>query len=65
MKQNNTKIRVCFIFTEKVIDIEENTREGRIRRKTKEVVGCVQAMVGIKTFPFKIEDRKKREMSYT
>ena len=46
MKQNNTKIRVCFIFTEKVIDIEENTREGRIRRKTKEVVGCVQAMVG-------------------
>ena len=47
----------------KVGKIEENTREGRSRRIRKDVVGCVQAVVGNKKFLVQFEDGKKRDMS--
>ena len=34
----------------KIGDIEENIREGRCRRVSKEVVGCVQDIVGKNIF---------------
>ena len=42
-------------------EMEENTREGRIRRMRKELMGCVQAVVGKKKLlaQFKKIRRKK------
>ena len=40
----------------------DNTREGIIRRMRKEVVGCVQAVVGNEKFLVKYEDGKIKEM---
>ena len=53
MKTNNqkkTKIGVGYVVKSKVGYLEEITREGRIRRMKKEVVGCVQAVVGKNKF---------------
>ena len=44
--QKKTKIGVGYVVKSKVGYLEEITREGRIRRIKKEVVGCVQAVVG-------------------
>ena len=41
-----TKIGVGSIMTEIVIETEKNIREGIIRRTNKEVVGCIQTMLG-------------------
>ena len=38
------------VVMEKVGEMEENTREGRSRRVSKEVVGCVQDVVGQNKF---------------
>ena len=43
--QNKTKMGVGSVVKAKVGEIEENTREERIRRISKEVVGCVHAIV--------------------
>ena len=40
-KQNKTKIGVGSVVKTKVGDLENITREGRIRRLRKDVVGCV------------------------
>ena len=45
---------------EKVREFEENIREGRSRRKRKELVGCVRAMVGNNRFLFKLEYVQRR-----
>ena len=47
----------------KVGEMEENTREGRSRRTRKEVVGCVQDVVGKKNFLGQFKDRQKKEIS--
>ena len=44
--------------------MEEKTREGRISRVGKEVVGCVQSVVGKKKFLFQLVDGQKIYMSY-
>ena len=44
-KRIRKKIGVGSALKSKVGDIEENTREGRIRSMRKEVVVCVQAVV--------------------
>ena len=42
--------------------MEENTREVRIRRISKELMGCVQAMVGKKKLLFQLENGKKKDI---
>ena len=44
------KIGVGSVVKAKVREIEDNTKEGRIWSMSKEVVGCVQAVVANKTF---------------
>ena len=41
--------------------MEDNTREGIIRRTRKEVVGCVQDLVGKKRFSVQFLYRQKKE----
>ena len=47
-KRIKKNIRVGYIVKVKVRDIEENTRRRRRRRTRKEVVVCVQYVVGRK-----------------
>ena len=44
-KRIKTKIGLGSNVKAKVGEMERNTREGRIRRKRKEVTGCVQVVV--------------------
>ena len=59
--QTKTKIRVGYVVKAKVGELENITREGIIRRMRKEVVGCVQSVVGKNKFPvlFKYGQKKK------
>ena len=43
--QTKTKIGVGSVVKAKVGELEKITREGRSRRMSKEVVGCVQIVV--------------------
>ena len=43
--------------------MENITREVRIRRMRKEVVGCVQSVVGKKKLLVQFEDGQKKEIS--
>ena len=45
-KRIKTKIGVGSVVKAKVGELEKITREGRIRRMRKDVVGCVQDVVG-------------------
>ena len=47
----------------KVGELENITRDGRIRITKKEVVGCFQSVVGKKKFPVKIEYGNKKDIS--
>ena len=49
-KQNNTKIGVGSVVKSKVGYLEKITREGRSRSMRKEVVVCVQDVVGKKNY---------------
>ena len=49
-KQTKTKIGVGSVVKAKVRELEKITREGRRRRMRKEVVGCVQRVVGKNKF---------------
>ena len=55
-KHTKTKIGVGSVVKSKVGELENTTRKGRIRRTKKEVVGCVQSVVGKKKFLLKVED---------
>ena len=61
-KRIKTKIGVGSVVNAKVGEIEENTREGRIRRMRKEVVGCIRAVAGKKIFLVQFGDGQKKEM---
>ena len=63
--QRKMKIRMGSDVTVKVRDMEEKNREGSIRRTRKEVVGCVQDVVGKKKFLFKFVDGNMRDISST
>ena len=56
IKQTKTKIMVGYVVKSKVGDLEKITRKGRIRRMRKEVVGCVQCVVGKNKFLVLFED---------
>ena len=60
--KNKTKIGVGSVLKVEVGELEEITSEGRSRRIRKEVVGCVQDVVGKKKFLVKFEDGQKKEM---
>ena len=46
----------------KVGELEKITRNGRSRRMRKEVVGCVQRVVGKNTFLVLLEDGQKKDI---
>ena len=45
-------------------ELEKTIREGRIRRMSKEVVGCVQRVVGKNNFLVVFKDEHKKEIGY-
>ena len=61
-KRTKPKIWVGSLIKAKVGNMEENTREGRSRRMSKDVVGCVHSVVGKKKFLVQFEDGQKRDM---
>ena len=61
-KQTKTKIGVGSVVKAKVRELEKITREGRRRRMRKEVVGCVQRVVGKNKFLVLFEDRQNKEI---
>ena len=62
-KQSKKKIGVGSVVKSNVVDIEYNTREGRIRRMSTEVVGCVHVVVGKKILLVKFEYGQKKDIS--
>ena len=62
-KQTKTKIGVGSVVKSKVRELENITREGRIRRISKEVVGCFQSVVGKKEFLIQFEYAQKKDIS--
>ena len=62
-KYNKTKIGVGSVIKSKVLELKKITMEGRIMRMSKEVVGCLQAVVGKKKFLVQFEDGQKKDIS--
>ena len=62
-KQTKKKIGVGPVVKANVGELEKITREGRIIRMRKYVVGCVQSVVGEKKFLVQFEDGQKKEIS--
>ena len=63
-KQTNKKIRMGSTVKAKVGELDKTTRDRRIKRTRKEVVGCVQSVVGKKKFLVQLEDRQKKQTIY-
>ena len=61
-KQTKTKIVVGSVVKAKVGELEQITRKGRTSRMRKEVVGCVQIVVGEYKFLVIFEDGQKKEI---
>ena len=61
-KQTKTKIGVGYVVKSKVGELEKTTWEGRSRRMWREVVGCVQRVVGNYKFRVLFEDWQKKEI---
>ena len=61
--QTKTKIGMGSVVKSKVGELENTTRELRSRRMMKEVVGCVQSVVGLKKFIVQLENGQKKEIS--
>ena len=59
-KQTKTKIGVGSVVKAKVGELDKITREGRSIRMSKEVVECVQSVVGKKKFLVLFEDGQKK-----
>ena len=60
-----TNIEVGSAMKAKVGDPEDKKMEGRTRRTMKEVVGCVQDVVGNNKFVVQFEYGQKKEMIYS
>ena len=63
-KHTKTKIGVGSVVKAKVGELENTTREGRIRRMKKEVVGCVQRGIGKNKLLVLFKDSQKKEIGY-
>ena len=59
-KKTKTKIGVGYVVKSKVGELENITREVRSRRMRKELVVCVQSVVGKNNFLVLFEDRHKK-----
>ena len=59
-KQNKTKIGMRSVVKVKVGELEKITREGRIRRMSKEVVGYVQALEAKNKLLIQFKDGPKK-----
>ena len=62
-KQTKNKIGVEYVIKVEVRELVNITREGGGRRTRKEVVVCVQSVVGKNKFLVKFEDGQKKEIS--
>ena len=62
-KRIKTTIGLGYVVKKKVGDIEEDTREGIIMRMRKEMVGCVQDLVGKKKLLVQLKYGNKKDMS--
>ena len=62
-KQNKTKIGVGSVVKSDVGKLEDITREVRSRRIRKEVVGCVNYVVGKNNFLVQLEYGNKKDIS--
>ena len=60
-KQTKTKIGLGSVVKAKVEELENITREGRTSRIRREVVICIQAVVGKKKLLVQLEYGHKRE----
>ena len=63
-KQTKTKIVVGSVVKAKVGELEKITRKGRTRRMRKEVVGCVQSVVGKNIFLVLFKDGQQKQIGY-
>ena len=63
-EQTNTKVVVGSVVKAKVGELENITRKVRTRRMRKEVVGCVQSVVGKNNFLVLFKDGQKKEIGY-
>ena len=61
-KRNKTNIGVGSVVKAKVGEAEENTREGRIRRMRKDLMGCFQDVMGEKKLLAQLKKNQKKEM---
>ena len=61
-KRIKTNIEEGSVVKSKVVDMEEKTSEGRIRRMRKELMGCVHAVVGKKELVVQTEQFQRKEM---
>ena len=59
-KQTKTKIGVGSVVKAKVGELEKITREGISRRMRRDVLGCVQSVVGKNNFLVPFEDGQKK-----
>ena len=61
-KQTTTKIGVGSVVKANVGELEKITREGISRRMRKNLVGCVQSVLGEKKFLVLFKDGQKKEI---
>ena len=64
-EQTETKIGMGSVVKYKVGKLQKITREVRIRRMRKEVVGCFHGVAGKKKFLVQFEYRRNKEISYS
>ena len=64
-KKTKTKIGVGYVVKSKVGELENITREVRSRRMRKDMVGCVQSVVGKKKLLVQFENGNKKDISYS
>ena len=58
--QNRKNIGVGSVVKENVGDMEDNKRKGRIRRKSREVVGCVNDVFWKNIFLVQLKDEQNK-----
>ena len=59
-KLTKTKIGVGYVVKVKVGELDNITREGIISRMRKEVVGCIQSVLGKNNLLVQFEDCQKK-----
>ena len=60
-KRIKTNIGVGSVVKENVRDMEENTREGIIKMMRKDLMGCVQAVVGKKKLVVQFRNCRRKK----